>query len=416
MVQEGDVVYCLVKREDEATLKVGGTVVEAKGDTVVIASPKHSVQGVPNSLLARAPGEKAELAFVRVPASSLSSVLPAGWPAKLTARLPKKEVCLAAWGALEKEVLISSGAEKPPTRAEEKPKSSLAEDLVRMKGLWEQSESSESEESDADVRPAKKESRFLPPGGSGQSRQRDRGRSSREEDPMQKMLELAMSAGVAEGKSSSDMLPLLMMGMFMKESQKNRSKKGRASRRSRGGSSSESSSSSAESDNKGMKAVHSLHRMQKRVKHHPRKICREFEAEVIRELGVVEGQTWTLQDWVKKQSWGKYKGIYRCALMDVAAYELIRSGQVESGAAQLVQNLKAKLESVLQMGDWQSAWLLTGLSDPMQKKEFGGSKQEMSIIAQYVNSLGKLRKHVKEAKQHGHADEDGEDAVAGRHK
>ena len=403
MVQEGDVVYCLVKREDEATLKVGGTVVEAKGDTVVIASPKHSVQGVPNSLLARAPGEKAELAFVRVPASSLSSVLPAGWPAKLTARLPKKEVCLAAWGALEKEVLISSGAEKPPTRAEEKPKSSLAEDLVRMK--------------DADVRPAKKESRFLPPGGSGQSRQRDRGRSSRGEDPMQKMLELAMSAGVAEGKSSSDMLPLLMMGMFMKESQKNRSKKGRASRRSRGGSSSESSSSSAESDNKGMKAVHSLHRMQKRVKqHHPRKICREFEAEVIRELGVVEGQTWTLQDWVKKQSWGKYKGIYRCALMDVAAYELIRSGQVESGAAQLVQNLKAKLESVLQMGDWQSAWLLTGLSDPMQKKEFGGSKQEMSIIAQYVNSLGKLRKHVKEAKQHGHADEDGEDAVAGRHK
>ena len=48
MVQEGDVVYCLVNREDEATLKVGGTVVEAKGDTVVIASPKHSVQGVPN--------------------------------------------------------------------------------------------------------------------------------------------------------------------------------------------------------------------------------------------------------------------------------------------------------------------------------------------------------------------------------
>lgn len=155
---------------------------------------------------------------------------------------------------------------------------------------------------------------------------------------MQKMMEQAMSAGIAEGKSSSDLLPLLMMGMFMKDAQKNRSRKSRTSRRNRGGSSSESSSSSAESDNKGMKAVHSLHRMQKRVKHHPRKICREFEAEVIRELGIVEGQPWTLQDWVKKQSWGKYKGIYRCALMDVAAYELIRSGQVESGAAQLVQN------------------------------------------------------------------------------
>lgn len=166
MVQEGDVVYCLVKREDEATLKVGGTVVEAKGDTVVIASPKHSVQGVPNSLLARAPGEKAELAFVRVPASSLSSVLPAGWPAKLTARLPKKEVCLAAWGALEKEVLISSGAEKPPTRAEEKPKSSLAEDLVRMKGLWEQSERVRSQRSQTPMfdRPRKRAGSYLPGG------------------------------------------------------------------------------------------------------------------------------------------------------------------------------------------------------------------------------------------------------------
>ena len=416
MVQEGDVVYCLVKREDGQTLKLGGTAVEAKGDTVVISAPKNSVKGVPNSLLARAPGGKAELAFVRVPASSLSSVLPAGWPAHLSKQLPKKEVCLAAWGELEKEVLMSSGAEKPPAPAEERARSSLADDLAQMKGLWDRSESSESEESDADVRAARKESRFLPPGGSGQSRQRDRGRSSREEDPMQKMMEHALSAGIAEGKSTSDLLPLLMMGMFMKESNKGRSKRSRASRRSRGGSSSESSSSSAESDNKGMKAVHSLHRMQKRVKHHPRKICKEFEAEVIRELGIVEGQPWTLQDWVKKQSWGKYKGIYRCALMDVAAYELIRSGQVESGAAQLVQNLKAKLESVLQMGDWQSAWLLTGLSDPMLKKEFGGSKQEMSIIAQYVNSLGKLRKHVKEAKQHGHAEEDGEDAVAGKHK
>lgn len=34
MLQEGDVVYC--KRENDETLKVGGTVVEAKGDTVVL--------------------------------------------------------------------------------------------------------------------------------------------------------------------------------------------------------------------------------------------------------------------------------------------------------------------------------------------------------------------------------------------
>ena len=44
-------------------------------------------------------------------------------------------------------------------------------------------------------------------------------------------------------------------------------------------------------------------------------------------------------------------------MMDVAAYEQLRAGNHEVAAAQLVQNMKAKLQSVLQGGDWASAWL-----------------------------------------------------------
>lgn len=83
--------------------------------------------------------------------------------------------------------------------------------------------------------------------------------------------------------------------------------------------------------------------------------------------------------------------------MDSAAYELARAGDAQGAAAQLAQNMKSKLQCVLDGGDWRSAWLLTGIEDPISKREFAGSKSEMAVIANYVNSLHKLRKKVKEA-------------------
>ena len=147
-----------------------------------------------------------------------------------------------------------------------------------------------------------------------------------------------------------------------------------------------------------MKAVTTLNRLHRQVQDHPRRICELFEKEAREELGVVPGQSWTLKDYVKRQQWGKFKGIFRCAIMDVAAYEYIRSGQHESAAAQLIQNLKAKMQSVLQGGDWSSAWLLTGLQDPLARREFAGSREEMAIVSGYVDALHKLQKRVREAK------------------
>ena len=95
--------------------------------------------------------------------------------------------------------------------------------------------------------------------------------------------------------------------------------------------------------------------------------------------------------------------------MDAEAYELLRSGQVEAGTAQLVQNLKAKMQSVIQGGDWATAWLLTGIADPLSRKEFGGNKQEMAVVSGYVNALQKLRKQVRENHSSSHNDEEDEE-------
>eukprot|EP00438_Fugacium_kawagutii_P003209 Skav218054 [mRNA] locus=scaffold214:1429603:1436014:- [translate_table: standard] len=414
----GDVVFCLLKCSEDELLKIGGRLVEVKGSTVVVATLKKAAEKTPYSLQTKVPDSSVDLYFVRVPGSSVSVDRPSGWSDQLVAQLPSAKACSAAWAELGSEVLVSSGAEQlPPVPTRGKALGSLSEQLQGMQAMWGSEEGSEDSSSEEEVvRPGKAKTKHLPPGGSSSKVEEKKSRSSKETNSMEAMLQQLMSQGMSEVKSPTELMPYMMMNLMLQQNSKRSSKK-RQKRRSSslGGSSSDSSSGSTSSEGRGMKAVSSLHKMHQRILKRPKKVCREFEAEVIREMGIVEGQPWTLTDWVKKQSWNKYKGLYRCAIMDVAAYELIRAGKVEAGAAQLVQNLKAKLESVLQQGDWNTAWLLTGLSDPLQKKEFAGSKQEMSIISNYVNSLGKLRKHVKEAKGQAVAGEEEEDGATHKH-
>ena len=68
----------------------------------------------------------------------------------------------------------------------------------------------------------------------------------------------------------------------------------------------------------------------------------------------------------------------------------------DRAAAQLCQNLKAKIQAV-QGGDWTAAWLLTGLVDPFEYTGYAGSKREMAVIAAYDKEMVKLAKLVAEA-------------------
>lgn len=242
---------------------------------------------------------------------------------------------------------------------------------------------------------------FLPPGGNG-GRQARASKDFGPEKPAasrENLMNRLVEKGLSESQSPSEMLPYLMMTMLME--QQAGKKKTKDSKRDSwsvlGGSSSDDTDADGDlRESSGMKAVVNLNKLRKRIKKHPRRICAEFEREVVEEMGVIEGQSWTMRDWLKRQQWGKFKGISRCAVMDVVAYAMIRNGQVDAGCAQLIQNLKAKVQSVIQGGDWSSAWLLTGIPDPLLKKEFGGSREELAVVSGYINALSKLRKKVRQ--------------------
>ena len=66
--------------------------------------------------------------------------------------------------------------------------------------------------------------------------------------------------------------------------------------------------------------------------------------------------------------------MYRCCLLDIAAYEMIRSGEMAAGTAQLAQNLKAKVQMVSQDRDWTAGWFLTGLKDLFDEDHGEGTR------------------------------------------
>ena len=109
-----------------------------------------------------------------------------------------------------------------------------------------------------------------------------------------------LKKGLEAGQSPSEMMPMMMM-MLMDQQKSKGSRKGKASSSILGGSDSDTSGSDDDFRGKGMAQ---LHRLQEQIQRRPRKICEQFEREVVEELGVVKGQPWTLRDYVRKQQWG----------------------------------------------------------------------------------------------------------------
>ena len=330
--------------------------------------------------------------------------------------LPSFSVCLGAWQAAAPDELGSSEVEnvKPSAPRVSKKTSTMAKEMEGLKAMFEESGSEdEDEEDDVEEPPrghAAASGSHLPPGGRpGGRKEKDLGKKTKgsgEDLDVKKLL----ATSLAQGQSPSELMPLMMMSLLVQGEKKK--KKGRRDEDdvlSLGGSSSDDSVEGEGAKDTGMKAVSTLHRLHRRIKTHPKEIYMLFEKDVVEELGVIPGQAWTVRDYLKKQPWGKFKGLYRCAVMDAVVYELMRSGQTEAATAQMVQNMKAKMQAVIQGGDWASAWLLTGIPDPLVKKEFAGTKQEMAVVSGYLEALHKLRKKVKESGRAPELDEEEED-------
>jgi hypothetical protein len=210
----------------------------------------------------------------------------------------------------------------------------------------------------------------MPPGGVKTKVQKE-GAAKDKTDPVA----VAMQA-MAGGASPADVTPLLLMAMMtqQQEGKKARNKPHGIFDYENGEDSDENDPSQGTG---GMRAVNDLNKMNRRLKTNAAGIMKDFESECARDLGIVPGQPWTLLDWAKKTSWGKFRGLYRCIVMDIGAYELLRKGSVVEGTAKLVQNMKAKVQATLQLG-----------SSGMQP----GSSPAWRILSRERSSPGRLRR------------------------
>ena len=416
-----DIVYVICEGSS-GPLSICGWVVSLPGDDAVVGTSTKATAGLAHT--AKAKQGEHEISFVRVPLSAVTEQPPSGWKGVKPRDLPPSKACVAAWKTLGKggAELESSGAEMPRTsKAPGRARRSLKEDLKDLQGLWDDEEGDEDETDDEDdARPSTRQrgGSMVAPG--AKNKGSDRREKERDEDDLD--LRKLVRKGLASGQSPNDLMPLLMMALALDKGESRKKKKSKEAGRDLNllGFSDSDGSSGDEAGHlgKGMQAVATLHRLHESIRKRPRRIIQQFEAEVARELGVIPGQPWTLNDWVRRQSWGKFKGLQRAAVQDVEVYELLRNGEAAAAAAQVIQNLKSKVQCVLQGGDWQTAWLLTGLEDPLSKKEFAGSKQEMAIVSSYVKALHDLKKKVREghAAAAGGGDEDGDAQASGSRK
>ncbi|CAE7443412.1 unnamed protein product [Symbiodinium sp. CCMP2592] len=397
----GDVAFLSCSTAD-GHVAVTGWVVELPGTDGVVGTIADSVKTLEHKLQA--------------PISALVLDRPKDWTGPRLSDVPGWRIIEAGWKKLSASDLTSSEAEQPRRRSEEVAsgsgnvaqgssarKSKLTPHLKGLATLFgEESDGSEEDEEaeDDELGKVPLQKGFLPPGGSARKAKKAEARGSEEAFDVKKM----MAKAVASGADPASLLPMMLMAQMLEKDRKGRRSRKRSEALLGGSSSDESGSEEDGLDPKGMKAVHTLHRFHEQILKKPRRVIAAFEKEVVEELGVVPGQSWTLRDYVKRQSWGRYKGLFRCAMMDVATYELIRNGRPEAAAAQTIQNLKAKMQAVIEQGDWTTAWLLTGLVDPVQKKEWAGNKQEMTIVSGYVDAMARLKKKVREA--HGKEGDD----------
>ena len=402
MVRPGDKVFLVCKGET-GKIRIKGTVVEeVDDDNLVVGIDPDIAKKVSNSLLSEKSGGSPPLGFIKVPVDSVSSVLPAGWENATGGQAPKLNRAAAAWKSLGSQVGIeSSETEKLPGKETEKSSGSqrkMEQELLQMsQELWGEGSNGEESSSDDGSTMVNPGTRHLAPGAGSMPKKASKNKGGGNSDA-QEMLQKVMLQNLASGGSPSDMVPLMMMSMMLNQQQGKKSKsKGKSKSLDPGTSSSEDSEEGELSRDSGMKAVVTLNKLHRKVKHHPKQIIKQFEKELLEEMGVVPGQAWSIRDWLKRQSWGKFKGIYRTAVQDAAVYELLRSGETDQATAQLVQNMKSKLQSVLSGGDWATAWLMTGLPDPLSRKEWAGNKEEMAVISGYLNSLNRLKKKMKEA-------------------
>ena len=188
MALEGSQAFALLKTDQGENRRIAGVVVEVLGEDIVLGVGAPLLAGISTAVTA------GDLGFVRLPSSSISDRLPAGWKKDLVTRLPPARKLRAAWFARENSDLESSEAEvvaeksRPPQSSRSQAPLDIQTNPSALKGLLGRVD--EEEEEEAEDSDDTEEKLFPPPGGRAKrSRKKQEKKDVRNEDPL---LQLAM--------------------------------------------------------------------------------------------------------------------------------------------------------------------------------------------------------------------------------
>jgi hypothetical protein len=152
----------------------------------------------------------------------------------------------------------------------------------------------------------------------------------------------------------------------------------------------------------GLKQMRELEAIGAGIAHHSESLYQQFEAECMRDMGVEPGMPWSLREWRRRQPFGKFTTLARCAEQDAIVYQLLAQGKVKHSRAQLAQNLRSKSQCAMDGGRWDHAWFLTGQVDPIGKRNFAAPESQIAAIAGYVSAFQKLRSNLGTNIAHNH--------------
>ncbi|CAK8988385.1 unnamed protein product [Durusdinium trenchii] len=146
------------------------------------------------------------------------------------------------------------------------------------------------------------------------------------------------------------------------------------------------------------KAVESFEASKRRMKRNPLKVVGRYVRDLEKELGA-EGRPFRIHEGSRRAPRGKQKTLQRIHYMLSEILELMLAERWDRAALQTVLCLKSVHQAALDGGDWQVAWLLCHLPDPVQKVRFGGTVDELGQVTSYLKGIADLEKSADRLRQ-----------------
>eukprot|EP00434_Breviolum_minutum_P009896 symbB.v1.2.008720.t1/scaffold545.1/size189104/5 len=145
------------------------------------------------------------------------------------------------------------------------------------------------------------------------------------------------------------------------------------------------------------KAIENYRASRRRMRKRPLKYVKQYVQEVEEELGVDNGKPYNLHDMGRRVSWGKQKSLQRTHYILSEVLTLLKK-KYEQATLQTMLGLRAIHQTALDQGDWSLSWLLTHLPNVWDRKQWGGSAEELGNVAAYLRSMEELNKSAERAR------------------